>query len=83
MARPPTSPRTEADQVQVKLFQQASPAKRFARCRSMSNSVISLARRAIRNQNPSMTETEVGLEFVSLHYGPELASKLRHHLENQ
>ncbi len=49
----------------------------------MSISVIGLARRAIRAQNPSMTEQELALEFVSLHYGPELASKLRHHLENR
>jgi hypothetical protein len=49
----------------------------------MSSSVISLARRAIQDQDPSMTDQDVGLAFVSLHYGPELASKLRHHLENR
>jgi hypothetical protein len=81
MARPPLSPRTEADGVQIKLFQAATPAKRFARCRSMSSSVITLARQAIRRRNPEMSDVEVGLEFIATHYGAEIASNVRRYLE--
>jgi len=39
--------------------------------------VITLARRAIRRSLAGATEQEVGLRFVELHYGGELASALR------
>ena len=44
---------------------------------SLSAQVIGLARRAIRESLPGATEEEVGLRFVELHYGRELAAELR------
>jgi hypothetical protein len=62
---------------QIELLRQASTAQRFARVRSMSQSAVQLARRAIRRTMPDATEQEVQLAFVELHYGAELAQRLR------
>jgi hypothetical protein len=62
---------------QIELLRQASTAQRFARVRSMSQSAVQLARRAIRRTMPDATEQEVQLTFVELHYGAELAQRLR------
>ena len=47
---------------------------------SLSAQVIGLARRAIRKSLPGATEEQVGLRFVELHYGRELAAELRRFL---
>ena len=65
---------------QIELLRQASTAQRFARVRSMSQSAVQLARRAIRRTMPEASEQEVLLAFVALHYGAELAERLRAYL---
>ena len=47
---------------------------------SLSAQVIGLARRAILRTMPGATEEEVGVRFVELHYGEELAADLRRFL---
>jgi hypothetical protein len=47
---------------------------------SLSATVITLARRAIRRSLGDASETEVGLRFVELNYGPDLAAALRRRL---
>jgi len=73
-----TSP--EAERVQIELLRQAGPARRFALARSLSQTTMQLARGAIRRRYPEASEEEVGLIFVALHYGPELAEQVRTHL---
>lgn len=70
-----------ADAVQVRLLREAGTAGRFARARSLSASVIGLSRRAIQRRHPEWSERDVLLEFVALHYGRELAERVREHLE--
>lgn len=41
---------------------------------------MSLSRRAIRTRHPDWSEQEVLLEFVAVHYGRELAERVRNHL---
>lgn len=65
---------------QIELLRGASTAQRFARVRSMSQSAVLLARRAIRRSMPEASEQEVLLTFVAHHYGAELAERLRAHL---
>ena len=72
---PDTSP--EAERVQIELLRKAGEARRFALARSMSNTVIQLSRRAIKERFPEMNEEEVGLYFVELNYGKELADRMR------
>ena len=72
-----------ADAVQVRLLRAAGTAGRFARARSLSASVIGLARRAIRTRHPAWSEREVLLEFAAVHYGRDLADRVREQLERR
>ena len=44
---------------------------------------VSLSRRAIARANPGLSPQEIGLKFVELHYGKELASRVRRYLEGR
>ena len=67
----------EAEKVQIDLLRAAGVGRRAGMALSLSGLVIGLARRAIRRSLPGATEQEVGLRFVELHYGGELAPELR------
>jgi len=70
-----TSP--AAAEFQIRLLREASPARRVRAVRSLSRSVIELSRRALRRRHPDATEDEIDVAFVALHYGPELAARVR------
>jgi hypothetical protein len=70
-----TSP--EAEAVQIALFRAASTQRRFALARSLSMTMGDLSRRGIRRSHPGASDREVGLLFISYHYGPELAERVR------
>ena len=76
-----TSP--EAEAIQIALLRKLTPAQRAAKTFSLSHEVIYLSKRAIRRQNPGLSELE--LKFLYLHhfYGPEIAGKVRPHLEER
>ena len=70
----------DAERVQIELLRQAGPCRRAQMALSLSATVISLARRAIRRSLGQPTDEEVALRFVELHYGAEIAAGLRRHL---
>ena len=70
----------EAEAVQIGLLRRAGVGRRARMALSLSGQVIGMARRALRRSLPGATEEEVGLRFVELHYGRELAADLRRHL---
>ncbi len=70
----------EAERVQLQLFRRASPAKRLALALSLSRTAIALSRRGLARGMPAATDEEIGLRFVELHYGRELAEGLREDL---
>jgi hypothetical protein len=72
----------EAEKVQIELVRKASVADRFARMCSLTATAISLSRRAIARANPHLSPQEVDLKFVELHYGKELATRLRAYLKS-
>jgi hypothetical protein len=76
------SPDTDADAeaVQIELLRKAGGPRRARLALSLSATVIALARSAIRRSFPNASEEEVGLRFVQLHYGRDLASELRTYL---
>lgn len=76
-----TNPKVE--KFQISLIRQASIAKRIARMRSLSQTVVQLSRRAIMRANPGLSEQELNLIFVSYHYGTELADRLRKYLDRK
>ena len=69
-----------AEEVQFALLRQTSASYRVRLALSLSETVIGLARRAIRRALDEHSKTEVGLRFVELHYGRDLADALRVHL---
>ena len=73
----------EAERVQIELLRKATPAQRAQLALSLSETTIKLARRAIRRANPGASEEEVGLIFVEVHYGKELADRVRAYLERR
>jgi hypothetical protein len=73
-----TDPRAEA--VQMDLLRRAGPARRLRMALEWSSLVIGMARRAYLRADPKLSETEVGLRFVELNYGRELAERVRRHL---
>ena len=70
----------DAAEVQIALLRKASVGRRAAMAFSLSAQVMGLARDAIRRTLPNASEEEVGLRFVGLHYGEELAAGLRRFL---
>ena len=71
----------EAARVQLELLRRASPARRLRLALSLSESVLSLSRAGIARRLPGASPREIGLEFVRLHYGEELADELRQYLQ--
>lgn len=76
-----TSP--EAERIQIELLRQAGPTKRFSIMCSLSETVNRMSMRAIQKANPDMSQIEVKLRFVALHYGSGLADKLRDYVEER
>jgi hypothetical protein len=73
----------EADDVQIALLRQAGVTRRARMALSLSGQVIALARQAIRRALPEATDEEVGVRFVELHYGLDLATDLRRFLASR
>jgi hypothetical protein len=71
----------EAERVQLELLRRTGPTRRAQMALRLSAAVIDLARGAIRRSAPDWSEEEVGLRFVELHYGRELAAGLRRDLQ--
>ncbi len=68
---------SQAEKVQIELIRESSVSKRISKVRSLSQTTMYLSRRAIQRTNPSLSEREVDLAFVSNHYGEKLAKCLR------
>jgi hypothetical protein len=70
-----TSPAAAA--VQLALLRNAAPARRYAIAAALSAMTRAMARRAIARAHPDLSPVEQSLFFVRVHYGRELADKLR------
>ena len=66
----------EAERVQLDLLRAASPGKRAALAIALTSTAINASRRALERGSPDATEEEIGLRFVALNYGPELAAEV-------
>ena len=73
-----TDPETE--RLHLELLRRASPGRRVRLALSLSRSVMSLSRDGIARRHPEASPEEVGLRFVALHYGSDLADELRTHV---
>ena len=62
--------------MQIELLRSATPARRAALALSLSASVVGLSRRALSRQDPEADDETLGLRFVELNYGREMATGL-------
>lgn len=76
---PDTAP--QAEKIQIELIRESSVSERISRVRSLSQMTMYLSRRAIQRTNPFLSEREVDLAFVELHYGKDLTEHLRLYME--
>jgi hypothetical protein len=71
----------ETQRVHSDLLRRASPARRLRLALSLSQTVIALSRAGLARRNPDSASEEVGLRFVALHYGEDLATAVRRQIE--
>jgi hypothetical protein len=69
-----TDPR--AEEIQIELLRKATVARRLSLAFSLSQTVIRMAQRAIRRQNADLSDQDILLRFVAIHYGQDLAERL-------
>ena len=68
----PSDTRPEAEKVLISLLRKSKTSKKFAQIRSLSQTAMLLSRRAIARANPDLSEKQINLRFISLHYGKDL-----------
>jgi hypothetical protein len=74
-----TDPRAEG--VQIELLRRAGPERRAALAGRLSDEVIRLSRNALCERNPAdLDAVELKLRWVELHYGADLAARVRAYL---
>ena len=76
-----TDPETE--RVHLRLLRSAGPARRIRLALSLSRSVMKLSRDGLARGVEGASPEGVGLRFVALHYGADLAEDLRAHLASR
>jgi len=67
----------EAARMHVELLRQAGRSRRAALASNLTNQAIARARRGIARAHPELSPRERGLLFVEVHYGRELAARMR------
>lgn len=70
------------EKLQLDLMRRASTAKKISCMRSLSSAVRELSYRAVKRAHPELSERELDVFFVSIHYGKNLADRLKAYLEN-
>ena len=73
-----TQPMAEA--VQITLLREAGQARRSRLMLSLTQSMLKLSRRGIRQQYSHLSLLEQQIKFVELVYGVDLASRLKKYL---
>lgn len=71
----------EAQRVHDEMLRRASAADRLRLALSLSTTVIALSRSGLAHRLADSTPEAVGLRFVALHYGEDLAEAVRRDLE--
>jgi VIT1/CCC1 family predicted Fe2+/Mn2+ transporter len=73
----------KAEEVLIGLIRKASVAKRISRMHSLTRTILRLSKRAIAKANPGLSEQELNILFVKIHYGEDLANRLQKYLEQK
>ena len=73
----------EAERVHVELLRAASPSRRLHLAFSLSRTAMSLSRGALARDLADASPEEIGLRFVALNYGTELAEEVKAYLAHR
>lgn len=73
----------KAEEVQIALLRKAGPVKRVGLMRSLSQTMLTLSRRTLREINPDLSEQALKVLFVRHYYGDELADRFQIYLERR
>ena len=73
----------KTEKIQIALIRKLNTSERISRLRSLSQTVISLSRRAIRRANPDLSEKELNYKFVAYHYGNEIAEQFKKYVDSR
>ena len=71
--RPMSDTSPAAERVQIELLRRAGATRRYALCRSLTESVVEMSRRALRERMPNSPPRDVLVRWVELNYGSALA----------
>lgn len=66
-----TSP--EAEEVQLELIRNTPPSDRAWKAIRMTTQLVRQCKAAIARNNPQLSQREIGIAFIELNYGKELA----------
>ena len=69
------------DKIQIDLIRKLSKSEGVSGLRSLTQTVISLSRRAIKQANPELSEKELKYKFMTYHYGNEIADKFKKYID--
>ena len=72
-----TSP--DAEEVQLDLIRRMPPQERALNTLRMTTRLIRECKAAIKRNNPALTQREIGIAFIELNYGKELAEAVDHY----
>jgi hypothetical protein len=73
----------QVERMQIDLLRKSTVSRRISIAMSLSETVIDLARRAIRLQNKDLADRDILLRFVAIHYGPGLANGVEKELRRR
>lgn len=73
----------ESEQVLISSLREKSIARKFSQIRSLSQLTMSLSKRAIARANKGFSDQQINLLFIALHYGRELANKVKIQLDKR
>jgi hypothetical protein len=79
----PADTDADSERVQLDLLRAASPAQRGGLALALTATAIGLSRRGLERQAPGASEEEIGLRFVELNYGAELAAEVAEYLRRR
>ena len=79
MIGPPytTDTTPDAERVQLELVRRMTGSERADMAITLTNEVIRQSKVAIRHRFPELSEADLKLKFIELHYGRELAEAVR------
>ena len=69
--------------MQIRLLRSASIARRTSLAFSLTRTIVELARRSLGRLDPGADEIEIGLRFVALNYGEDLARRVRQRISSE